>query len=276
MQLEEKKKHISISETPLVSIITPLYNASEFILQNCKSVQSQTYSNWEHIIVDDASTDTSLSIVEEIAKEEPRIRLFKVEKNRGAAFCRNLATEKAKGMFIAFLDSDDYWHPEKLEKQIALMLKEDQYVSFSNYLHVNESGNMLGKRILVMPKLPYKKQLLNNYIGNLTGIYNAEKLGKIPSPNIRKRQDWAVWLEAIKRSKKPAIGIDEDLAYYRVRKGSISANKLKLVKYNYLFYRSLGFNTINSGWYLIRFFWEYFMVRPRYIRKVKSYEEIFE
>ena len=148
------------------------------------------------------------------------------------------------------------------------MLQQDQYVSFTNYLHLDEEGKPLGKRILAMPNLSYKKQLLNNYIGNLTGIYNAEKLGKIPSPNIRKRQDWAVWLEAIKRSKKPALGINEDLAYYRVRKGSISANKVKLVKYNYLFYRSLGFNIIKSGWYLLRFFWEYFMVRPRYIQKL--------
>ncbi|MEZ4818091.1 MAG: glycosyltransferase family 2 protein [Flavobacteriaceae bacterium] len=269
MHYEEKKKPIKTIETPMVSIITPLYNASQFILQNCKSIQSQTYKNWEHIIVDDASTDKSVSIVENLAKTEPRIRLFKVEKNKGAAYCRNLATEKAKGGFIAFLDSDDLWHPEKIEKQITFMLKENQDVSFTNYLHIDEDGNSLGKRILAMPKLSYKKQLLNNYIGNLTGMYNAGKLGKITAPNIRKRQDWAVWLEAIKRSGKPAMGIHEDLAYYRVRKDSISANKVKLVKYNYLFYRSLGFNIIESGWYLLRFFCEYFLVRPKYIQLLK-------
>lgn len=268
MPFEEKKKPTSAMETPLVSIVTPLYNASQFILQNIQSVQSQTYLSWEHIIVDDGSTDDSVSKVKEIAKHEPRIHFIQLTKNQGAAYCRNLATEKAKGAFIAFLDSDDYWHPEKLQKQINFMLQQDAWVSYTNYLHVDEEGNPLGKRILALPKLPYKKQLLNNYIGNLTGVYNAEKLGKIAAPNIRKRQDWAVWLEAIKQSGKPALGIPEDLAYYRVRKGSISANKWKLVTYNYLFYRRLGFNAIKSSWYLLRFFWEYFLVRPRYIEKL--------
>ncbi|MEZ4857324.1 MAG: glycosyltransferase family 2 protein [Flavobacteriaceae bacterium] len=268
MHYEEKKKPINNLENPLVSIITPLYNASKFILQNLKSVQNQTYSNWEHIIIDDASTDASAVIVKEFTKRDPRIRFIQLEKNHGAAFCRNLATEKAKGTFMAFLDSDDYWHSEKLQKQINFMLQQDAWVSFTHYLHVDEEGKPLGKRILALPKLPYKKQLLNNYIGNLTGVYNAEKLGKIVAPNIRKRQDWAVWLEAIKRSETPALGIQEDLAFYRIRKGSISSNKLKLIKYNYLFYRSLGFNSIKSGGYLLRFFWEYFIVRPKYIQKL--------
>ncbi|MEZ4778123.1 MAG: glycosyltransferase family 2 protein [Flavobacteriaceae bacterium] len=269
MHYEEKKKPISVTEAPLVSIITPTFNSEAYIQQTIASVQAQTYSNWEHILVDDASLDNSGSMVEEIANVDFRIKFIQLKKNQGAAYCRNLATEKANGTFIAFLDSDDYWHPEKLEKQISLMLKQDQWVSFTNYLHIDEEGKSLKKRILVMPKLSYRKQLLNNYIGNLTGIYNVEKLGKIIAPNIRKRQDWAVWLEAIKRSGKSALGIQEDLAYYRVRKDSISANKLKLVKYNYLFYRSLGFNIVKSGWYLLRFFCEYFLVRPKYIQSLK-------
>ena len=268
MQYEEKKKPTNMTDSPLVSVITPLFNASQFIHQNIKSVQSQTYTNWEHIIVDDASIDTSVVLVEEMAKKDPRIRLFKVEKNSGAAYCRNLATEKANGDLIAFLDSDDYWHPEKLEKQLNLMAQQEVWVSFTSYLHVDENSKSLGKRILAMPRLSYKKQLLNNYIGNLTGIYNADKLGKILAPNIRKRQDWAVWLEALKRSDKPALGIQEELAYYRLRNNSISANKLNLIKYNFLFYRSLGFSIVKSGWYLLQFFWEYFMVRPKFIEKL--------
>lgn len=268
MHYEEKKKHINNPETSLVSIITPLYNASKFIRQNIESVQSQTYSNWEQIIVDDASNDNSASIVKDIAKVEPRIRFIQLDKNQGAAYCRNLATQKAKGDYIAFLDSDDYWHPKKLERQTKQMQIENTTVCFTSYLHIDEVGNPLGKRILAIPNLSYKKQLFNNYIGNLTGIYNAKVLGKIEAPNIRKRQDWAVWLEAIKRSEKPALGLQEDLAYYRVRKGSISSNKLNLVKYNFLFYRNLGFNVIKSGFYLFRFFLEYFFVRPKYIKKL--------
>lgn len=268
MHYEEKKEHINNSDSPLISVITPLYNASKFILQNIESVQSQTYSNWEHIIIDDASTDESATIVKELASVEPRITFIQLAKNHGAAHCRNLATEKAKGNYIAFLDSDDYWHTSKLEKQIKAMQHKNALVSFTSYIQVDEEGKNLLKIVKALPSLSYKKQLRNNYIGNLTGMYNAKLLGKIMSPNIRKRQDWAMWLEAIKRSEKPALGLQEDLAYYRVRKDSISANKLNLVKYNYLFYRSLGFNSLKSGFFLLVFFWEYFLVRPKQIQKL--------
>lgn len=100
-------------------------------------------------------------------------------------------------------------------------------------------------------------------------MYNADAIGKIPSPAIRKRQDWAVWLEAIKRSGKPALGIQKDLALYRVREDSISSNKSKLVKYNYRFYREhLGYSSIKASWHLMKFFWEYFFVRPKYIERL--------
>ena len=120
-----------------------------------------------------------------------------------------------------------------------------------------------------MPELSYKKQHKNNYIGNLTGIYSTVALGKVHSPAIRKRQDWAVWLEAIKRSGKPAQGLQEDLAFYRVREESISSDKMKLVKYNYRFYKQhLGYSSVKSGWHLLKFFVEYFFVRPQYIQKL--------
>ncbi len=257
-------------EAPLVSIITPLYNSEAFILECIQSLQKQTFPNWEQLVVDDASTDQSLRLVQKIALQDHRIKLVSLPKNKGAAFCRNLATEKASGTFIAFLDSDDFWAPEKLEKQINFMQSQGASVSFTNYLHVDETGGALGKRIKAIKKLSYSKQHCNNYIGNLTGIYNASKLGKIMAPNIRKRQDWAVWLEAIRRSEKPALGLQEDLAYYRVREGSISSSKWRLIKYNYLFYRDfLGYSILKSGYWLLRFFWEYFFIRPKYIENYK-------
>lgn len=264
-----------INTTPLVSIITPLHNAEKFIAQTVKSVQSQGYMNWEHILVDDASTDNSVSIVESLVSSDPRSHLIKLEENKGAAFCRNRATEIARGDFIAFLDSDDLWHPRKLEKQIAFMQSGNCAVSFTSYLHIDEAGKPLHKRIKALPNLSYKKQLRNNYIGNLTGIYHSKRLGKIMAPAIRKRQDWAVWLEAIRKSGEPALGLQEDLALYRVRKGSISANKTKLVAHNFRFYRiHLGYSWIKSLFHLFRFFWEYFLVRPRQIERASasSYE----
>lgn len=259
-------KPTKIAEQPLVTIITPLYNAQDFITQTIESIQAQTYQNWEQIIVDDLSTDSSVAIVKDLAAKDGRIRLITLSRNCGAAEARNKATELASGDYIAFLDADDCWHPEKLEKQIAFMHAHNCDVSFTSYVQMDEAGKPLGKRIKALSKLPYSKQHLNNYIGNLTGIYNAAEIGKIIAPSIRKRQDWAVWLEAIKKSGKPALGIQEDLAYYRVRADSISANKMNLIKYNFQFYRTyLGYSWLKSAICLVRFFLEYFFVRTKYI-----------
>ncbi len=268
MPYEEKKKPTNAARNPLVSVITPLYNSEQFIEETIRSVQAQTYTHWEHIIVNDASTDGSAGIVSKLADEDPRIRFVDLTENKGAAFCRNRATELATGDLIAFLDSDDLWAPEKLERQLQFMEEHGLDVSYTSYVHMDESGKDLGKRIVALPVLAYEKQLRNNYVGNLTGMYRAATLGKVLAPNIRKRQDWAVWLEAISRSGKPAMGLDEDLSRYRVRKGSISANKWNLVKYNFKFYRDhLGYSWFKSVYWLSRFFAEYFFVRPKLIKK---------
>ncbi|MFT5751108.1 MAG: teichuronic acid biosynthesis glycosyltransferase TuaG [Flavobacteriales bacterium] len=261
-------KPTNIAKQPLVSIITPLYNAQDFITQTIASIQAQTYQNWEQIIVDDLSTDASVTRVKELAATDERIRLITLSRNSGAAEARNKATALATGDYMAFLDADDCWHPEKLERQIAFMQANDCDVSYTNYVQTDEAGKLLGKRIKALPKLTYAKQHLNNYIGNLTGIYKVARIGKIIAPSIRKRQDWAVWLEAIKKSGKPALGIQEDLAYYRIRAGSISANKMNLVTYNFQFYRTyLGYSWMKSAVCLLRFFWEYFLVRTKWIEK---------
>ncbi|WP_339846194.1 glycosyltransferase family 2 protein [uncultured Dokdonia sp.] len=253
---------------PLVSIITPLYNAAPFIAQTIASIQAQTYQNWEQIIVDDCSTDDSVQIVKALIALDNRIKLITLSRNSGAAHTRNIATEAAQGKFIAFLDSDDLWHREKLSKQIAFMQETSCDVSYTSYVHINENGKPLGKRIAALPELTYKKQHSNNYVGNLTGIYNTTSIGKISAPDVRKRQDWALWLDAIKKSGKPALGLKEDLAFYRVREGSMSSNKLNLVKYNYQFYKTcLGYSHIAATLYLVRFFWEYFVMRPKWIQR---------
>lgn len=259
-----KKEHTN--NAPLISIITPLFNAEKYIAQTLESVLHQTVEHWEHIIVDDASTDASTAIVTQWADKDPRIKLFKLTHNQGAAACRNKATLEAQGAFIAFLDSDDLWHPQKLERQLAFMQANRCEVSYTSYLHIDEAGKPLGKRVKALSELTYAKQHRNNYIGNLTGMYMASKIGKVIAPSIRKRQDWAVWLEAIKRSNKPALGIQEDLAYYRVRKNSISSNKFNLIPYNYKFYRQhLGYSRVSATLHLLRFFWEYFLIRPKQI-----------
>ncbi|MBE14635.1 MAG: glycosyl transferase [Cytophagaceae bacterium] len=255
-----------INNDGLVTVITPLYNAEAFISQAIESVLSQTYPHWEHLIIDDCSSDTSRAIAQDYATKDNRIQLHTLSRNSGAAIARNKATSLAKGSYIAFLDADDFWHPQKLEKQLQAMQQSEASVSFTNYIHVNSKAKAIGKRIIALASLSYKKQHRNNYIGNLTGMYKASTLGKIMVPNIRKRQDWALWLEAIKRSKKPALGLKEDLAYYRIHPDGMSANKVKLIRYNFQFYRSyLGYSRFKSLGCMLRFFWEYFVIRPRQI-----------
>ncbi|WP_313791227.1 glycosyltransferase [Lacinutrix neustonica] len=170
----------------------------------------------------------------------------------------------AKGHFIAFLDADDLWKPRKLEKQLAFMENENCMVCFSSYEQIDETGNPLNRLIKALPVLTYKKYLRSNYIGNLTGIYNAKRLGKITSPNLRKRQDWLLWLAAISKSGEPAKSLQESLAFYRVRKDSMSSNKFDLIKYNYWVYRKgLRFSVLKSLWSMVIFVWEHVFVKSK-------------
>ncbi len=253
----------------LVSIITPTFNSEKYIVETIQSVINQTYTNWELIIIDDASTDTTLQIIEELKAKENRIKIFKFPSNVGAGIARNKGIEIAKGDFIAFLDADDLWKSNKLEKQLMFMKEKNVTVSYSSYSLIDEKGKALNKVINALPYLDKRKITKANYIGNLTGMYHAKVLGKIYMPTIRKRQDWGLWLRCIERASK-AYGMLEVLAVYRVRKNSISSNKINLLKYNYLFYRkACNFGPLKSGGYLILFLFEHFIVKSKYITTIK-------
>lgn len=189
---------------PLVSIITPMYNSEKFILKTIESVINQTYSNWELLLIDDGSTDNTIQIVEDFKQKYTNIKLLQNPTNLGAAQSRNKGILEAKGDYIAFLDADDLWKPNKLDLQIQFMQTHNCDVSFSSYEQIDENVKPLNKLVQAIPKLTYNKYLKTNYIGNLTGMYNAKTLGKITSPDLRKRQDWLLWLAAIKKSGKPA------------------------------------------------------------------------
>lgn len=270
MPFVERNKRIDVMDIPLISIITPIYNSEIFLEAAIMSVQGQTYSNWELILIDDASLDGSANIAREFYLEDPRIIYEKLPVNRGPAVSRNRAIQLAKGEYIAFLDSDDFWAPDKLEMQLDFMQRKNCDVSFSSYLLVDAKGDSLGRKVVAMPALTYDKLLRNNYIGNLTGMYRSGTIGKVFCAEIRKRQDWGLWLEAIKRSGKPALGIPLELAFYRIRKDSISTNKFGLLKHNFLFYKNhLGKSWIRSIYCMSIFLWEYFAVRPKFIQKIK-------
>lgn len=241
-----------------VSIITPTYNSAKHIVKTIKSVQNQSYQLYEHIIVDDCSTDGTREIVSEYSMTDPRIKLMKLEQNSGAGVARNSGIEIAKGRYVAFLDSDDFWHSEKLEKQISILKTGEYAIVYSQYYVVDEEGKILYK--INSPKKVNRQQMLrNDYIGFLTLIYDTEKLGKPYMSEIRRRQDWTYKLRLLKNCDV-AYGIQEPLAYYRKGNASLSSNKIRLLKYNFIVYRrELGLSTFNSflkmGIFLIHNFW---------------------
>lgn len=222
----------------LVSIITPTYNCAKFISRTIDSVQAQTYQNWEMIIVDDHSQDNTKEIVEEYMKNDTRIHYHLLEENSGAAVARTISMKLAKGSYMAFLDSDDIWMPDKLERQIAWMDANDYSFSCTSYEQIDENDNLLNRTIKTVEKTDYNRLLLDCPVGNSTVIYNVEKMGKFEVPNIRKRNDDALWLQMLKKEKY-IWGMPDVLMKYRIRKNSISSNKFKVIKYHWILYREI-------------------------------------
>ncbi|KAF2511329.1 glycosyltransferase family 2 protein [Flavobacterium foetidum] len=252
----------------LVSILTPTYNTEKFIRATIESVQNQTYRNWEMILVDDASTDETVSVIEEFAQKDSRIKLFKLDKNSGNGFARNAALEKATGKYIAYLDSDDLWFPAKLEKQIQFLKANNLHFTFSFYDSIDEDGNDLNRRVESPNPLTYSELFFCNYVGNLTAIYDADYFGKIVLNNSQKRQDWRIWLTILKQIKT-ARPVAESLALYRIRKNSVSSSKFKLIKHNFGVYREFhGYNLIFSVFLMMRFLFTQLIIKPKFIKKI--------
>ncbi len=237
----------------LVSIIMPNYNSGRFIENSLASILAQTYENWELILVDDCSTDDSIKIVETLIANDRRIKLINLTKNSGPSVARNCAIEEANGRYIAFLDSDDLWHSDKLLKQISFMKEHNAALSFTGYYHIDEKSGTVIDQMYIPDKINYSGLLKQNIIGCLTAMYDTQKLGKIYMPDILKRQDFALWLTILKKIPY-AYGLDEPLAYYRVRTASVSSNKILASKYNWKLYREVEKLPLHKaiyyfGWY---------------------------
>ena len=222
----------------LISIITPTYNCGKFIGETIESVINQTYENWEMIIVDDCSKDNTKDIVNKYAQNDDRIKYHLLEKNSGAAIARTKAMELANGNYMAFLDSDDLWVEDKLEKQLKFMKENNFNFVYTEYEQIDEQSNPLGKIIKVRDKANYNRVLLDCPVGNSTVMYNVKAMGKFQVPNIRKRNDDALWLKMLKKEEY-IHGMKEVLMKYRIRENSISSNKLDLVKYHWYLYREI-------------------------------------
>lgn len=232
-----------IEDNYLVSIIMPSYNSENSIEESIASVISQSYSKWELLITDDLSTDNTIDIINRYAREDVRIKLFESKENGGAGKARNNSIKNAKGRFIAFLDSDDLWLPEKLQKQIYFMLENKYAFTYTGYQKFTSKED-LG---VINPPLStsYKQLLYSNVIGCLTAIYDTEIIEKQYMPLIRKRQDMGLWLSILKKISK-AYCLNEVLAKYRVDTG-MTKNKFSVLHYQWQFYREIvGLNFIRS------------------------------
>lgn len=242
-------------EEDLISIIIPVYNAEKFLKDTIRTVEEQTYRNWELIFVNDCSMDNSVEIIEKAIKENSKIRLIQLENNSGAAVARNIGIEDAKGKYIAFLDADDLWEKEKLEKQINFMKRNNYVFSYTGYEFADQNGIGNGKVVKVPKSITYKQALKNTTISTITVMFNVSVLGKelIKMPNIRRGQDTATWWKVLK-NRNVAYGLDESLSLYRRTNHTLSSNKLKALKRTWNLYRNVEhlnifYSFYNFCWY---------------------------
>jgi glycosyltransferase involved in cell wall biosynthesis len=219
------------------TIITPIYNAEHFLEETLQSILDQTYTNWESILINDNSSDNSLEIANSFAQLDSRFKIINKSESGGAAKARNLGIEQATGRYIAFLDSDDIWLPEKLTEQITFMKDKDIAFSYTSYHFLTEQGQVTGS-VIAPASITYSQLLKGNVIACLTAIYDTEKLGKVFMPDILKRQDFGLWLKITKLGFT-GYGLNKPLAKYRLRVGSISHAKFNAMLYTWDLYRSI-------------------------------------
>lgn len=233
----------------LVSIIMPSWNTEKYIAETIQSVIDQTYTNWELLIVDDCSSDNTDEIVTSF--KDDRIKYYHNKKNLGAALTRNKALREAQGEWIAFLDSDDLWMPEKLEHQIGFMKKNNYTLSFTEYEKIDEKSRPLNIYVSGPEKVNKHKMYNYDYIGQLTMMYSAKEFGLIQIKDIKKNNDYAIRLQLYKKNGTCAYLLKENLAKYRVRKVSISHDKFrKKFKSHYdLFHLCDEKSVVVSMWY---------------------------
>ncbi|WP_206460029.1 glycosyltransferase family 2 protein [Anaerovorax sp. IOR16] len=237
----------------LISIIMPCYNMKNYIAASVATVINQTYTCWELLIIDDCSTDDSIRLIEDFITDDNRIKLIRLEKNSGIAVARNAGLREARGSYIAFLDSDDFWHPEKLQVQLLFMKEKNILFSFTSYEQVRENGSHIA--FIECPSVvDYAALLKKNTIGCLTVMIHHSMLENFCIPTVH-HEDFAAWLALLRANSINAYGLNKCLAKYNVRKGSTSRNKLRSMGWVYIIYRKQEhLPTLQSLFYLVRWF----------------------
>ncbi len=248
----------------LISIIVPVFNAENFIEETMDCVRAQTYPDWELLLVEDCSSDNTVTLIRQYMEktQDPRIRLIRQPSNMGAAKARNRGVKEANGRYISYLDADDLWMPEKLEKELAFMKEKGAAFAFTGYEFADENGKGMGKVVHVPAKLTYRQALSNTTIFTTTVMFDLEQLSKeqLEMPVI-KSEDTALWFRVL-RSGVTAYGLDENLVKYRRPGKSLSSNKLVALQRIWnLYRREEGLNVVCSAWHFC--FWALRAVKRR-------------
>lgn len=238
-------------ENKLVSIIIPVYNVEKYIIETLQCVEKQTYPCWEVIMVEDGSSDNTVACIENYLEstQTGKMRLLHQEINGGAARARNRGLQEAKGRYIAYLDADDLWEPEKLEKELAFMEEKQAAFAFTGYEFADEQGRGTGKIVRVPATLVYREALKNTTIFTTTVMFDTDKISKemLEMPII-KSEDTALWWKVL-RNGYTAYGLDENLAKYRRVGNSLSSNKLEALRRIWnLYRRAEGMGVFASAW----------------------------
>lgn len=240
----------------LVSIIVPVYNAEKYIEETLDCVRAQTYAHWELLLVEDCSSDNTVAVIRQYMEgaDDPRIRLISQPSNMGAARARNRGLQEANGRYVSYLDADDLWMPEKLEKELKFMIEKGASFVFTGYEFADENGIGLGKVVHVPETLTYRQALSNTTIFTTTVMFDTEKLSKeqLEMPVI-KSEDTALWFKVL-RSGVVAYGLDENLVKYRRPGKTLSSNKLEAIRRIWNLYRKAeGLGIFKSIWHFC--FW---------------------
>ena len=232
----------------LISIIMAAYNAEKTIEQAINSVLSQTYTNFELLVVNDCSTDRTAELVKSIAAKDSRVRLISNVKNNGVSYTRKHGLEEAKGDWIAILDSDDAWEPEKLEKQIVLQRRTNADLLFTGSAFMDSEGHPIDWCLHAPKEVTYRQLLKQNVLSNSSALVRKELYAKYYAIGDGMHEDFAIWLSILKEGKK-AYGVDEPLLIYRIAKSSKSGNKVKAARMNWNTYRYVGLNLMEAIYY---------------------------
>lgn len=235
-------------EFGLVSIIMAAYNAEKTIELAIESVLNQTYSNFELLVINDCSKDGTAKLVEDFSAKDNRVRLISNEKNSGVSFTRKHGLEEANGSWIAILDSDDAWAPEKLEKQIELQNRTNADLLFTGSAFMDSEGRPIDWYLHAPAEETYRQLLKQNVLSNSSALVRKELYAKHYAVGDGMHEDFAIWLSILKDGKK-AYGVDEPLLIYRIAKSSKSGNKIKAAKMNWNTYRYVGLNVVEAAYY---------------------------